>query len=646
MSHKKGMHLSIGFKLIFITSLIVSSSLGGMIALATYYFKNDNVKRAQETTLDRASLVSLKVVADFNAIIDSTQLLLDSVEDKKNPEITFKDDDYITIASITGSPDSMKTEMLLENEKTLNKIGITELDFNQILESEKETIAGCFNTETVVFNASLYFNSPVIGIAAPKEIIQPGQAKNFMLIFVSMNRFLEAVKSQSIYTSFIVNGSGELLAHSDTGLVKAKANFLKMPIVTLMLKSNVAQGQNSFQTEEGKSYLGSYQKTGFSDVGVITIVDEEVAFAAVKQLQIRNIWITIIVINLAIFILFFFSKSLSNPIKRLAVAAEEIKQGNFEVAIKRTTRDEIGDLTESFSEMATGLAEREKMKDALTKFTNPEIAELALKGELKVGGERKHAAVFFSDIRSFTAISEKLEPEEVVEFLNEYMTRMVACVNQTKGVVDKFIGDAIMALWGAPISHGNDTENAINGALMMRKELMEFNMGRGGDKKPIIKIGCGINVGPLVAGQIGSDEKMEYTVIGDTVNLASRVEALNKPFGTDILITQQAYEETHGIFRVEPMQQIKVKGKVEAQQIYAVLSRTDDATGYKTLQEVRDALGIKVTGKPQASEEHEVKYEILDEKKEEPAAKSKSQVAATAAPRKSEKKDVKYEILD
>ena len=192
------------------------------------------------------------------------------------------------------------------------------------------------------------------------------------------------------------------------------------------------------------------------------------------------------------------------------------------------------------------------------------------------------------------------------------MTRMVDCVNATNGVVDKFIGDAIMAVWGAPVSYGNDTENAINGALMMRQQLLEFNRGRGGDKKPVIRIGCGINTGPVLAGQIGSEERMEYTVIGDTVNLASRIESLNKPFGTDILISQDTYSIVKGIYRVEPMQKIKVKGKAEPLQIYAVLGRMDDPAAPKSLDELRRLLGIDMKGKPEVPAEAEIKYEILE----------------------------------
>ncbi len=196
------------------------------------------------------------------------------------------------------------------------------------------------------------------------------------------------------------------------------------------------------------------------------------------------------------------------------------------------------------------------------------------------------------------------------------MTEMVRCVNESHGTVDKFIGDAVMATWGAAFSRGNDAENAVNGALAMRTALIKFNIGRGGEKKPIIKIGSGINFGPVVAGQIGSSDKMEYTVIGDAVNLASRIETLNKPFGTDLLISSDLYEKVKTIFKVEKMKAIKVKGKEEPQIIYTVLGRLDDENCPKNLAEVRKLVGIKFEEPKESNnsddEEKEVKYEILD----------------------------------
>jgi adenylate cyclase len=203
-----------------------------------------------------------------------------------------------------------------------------------------------------------------------------------------------------------------------------------------------------------------------------------------------------------------------------------------------------------------------------------------------------------------------------VEFLNQYITRMVSCINRTKGVVDKYIGDAIMAIWGAPISSGDDPFNAVNAALLMREQLVEFNSDRGTEKKPRIRIGCGIHYGPVLAGQIGSEEKMEYTVIGDTVNLASRIESLNKAFGTDILVSEEKAARVGDGFRMIPMQKITVKGKSEPLQIYAVLGRYANSETPKSIDELRVLLGTDDEyGTGEVKEqvfEKEIKYEILD----------------------------------
>jgi adenylate cyclase len=269
--------------------------------------------------------------------------------------------------------------------------------------------------------------------------------------------------------------------------------------------------------------------------------------------------------------------------------------------------------------MGRGLVERERLKNTFGKFINKDIAEKALKGELGLGGETRQTTVFFSDIRSFTEISEKLEPREVVEFLNDYMTVMVGCVNKTGGVVDKFIGDAVMAVWGAPVSAGSPARDALNcvrAALMMRKALQEFNRDRGSEKKPIIKIGCGMNTGEVVAGQIGSSERMEYTVIGDTVNLASRTEALNKPLGTDILITENTWNLISDYIISEEMPSVRVKGKQKPVRMFAVINLKVSKPGVEqppplNLDQLRKILGIKAPDLGNLNlDVEEIKYKI------------------------------------
>jgi adenylate cyclase len=614
--------LKIRTKLISIISLIIISSLSGMIILATFFFRSDNEIRVKESNLKISEVIALKVRSDFLAVVEKINLMgttmLQEFKSKKQKalftDLFFTNDRdfiYVGVADRPGTRGTLDFGKPIYNKTFMAENQLSLGDIEAINRTNSDLLNKAFDGDAVVYNFSDSFKMPVIGICFPFQREGP-EVVSIILGYMKLDRFLQAFKTSGITETFMVNSEGDIIAHPDSKIVLSRGNYINLPIVKKMMKSKLDNGFAKYEDKKGVHHLGSFKKIGLSGIGVIATVPEDRAFEAVYAIQRRNIYIMVIVLNLAILIVYFFGKTLTSPIIRLVGATKEIEKGNFKVDIEPTSSDEIGDLTSSFIEMGKGLEEREKMKDAFGKFVNKEIAEQVLKGEIRLGGERKNAAVFFSDIRSFTAISEKLEPEEVVEFLNDYMTRMVDCVNATYGVVDKYIGDSIMAIWGAPVSRGNDIENAVNGALMMRKELMEFNKGRGGDRKPIINIGCGINYGPVLAGQIGSEERMEYTVIGDTVNLASRIEALNKPFGTDILISEDAYGLVKGIYRVEPMQKIKVKGKVESQQIYAVLGRIDDPVAPRSLEELRGKLGIDVKGKPTEEVGEEVKYEILE----------------------------------
>jgi adenylate cyclase len=626
---KRTLFIPISVKMITMISLIVIVSFSVMTFLASQMFMNDNRIRIEENTIEKADLIALKAEADFRSILEKSRLailaapetggdartakaMLSSVNEEPGDAELFstllfqKDPDMIYIGVLKNGKTGYQADRKLLNQAAVQTMPEGENTFTATFTAETPALARAAKGETLVVNVSAYFKRPVIAIMAPYD----RTASSVIVTIFSMNLLLEAVKSPNITKSFIVNGRGDVVAHYDQNMVETRANVASLPIVDRMLKSKVVNEKIPYKDSKGDRWIGAFKKMTFSDIGVISTVREETAFRAVRKIRYRTILIGVIALNVAILLIYFFARTISGPVKKLVQLSRRISEGDFAIEIRDRRRDEIGILSRSFADMARGLSEREKMKDAFGRFVNKEIADMVLKGELKLGGERKHAAVFFSDIRSFTAISEQLEPEEVVEFLNDYMTRMVSCVNQTHGVVDKFIGDAIMAVWGTPVSRGNDTENAIECALLMRAALLEFNKDRGGAKKPKINIGCGINTGPLVAGQIGSQERMEYTVIGDTVNLASRIESLNKPFGTDILVSTDAYALVKDLYILEPMEKIKVKGKKAPQQIYAVVNRKN-APGPKTIAEVRKLLGIDFKGiKHFDGDMKESKYEL------------------------------------
>jgi len=221
--------------------------------------------------------------------------------------------------------------------------------------------------------------------------------------------------------------------------------------------------------------------------------------------------------------------------------------------------------------------EREKrwIKKTFSYYLSPQvISELISNPEkLKLGGERKNLTVLFSDIRGFTSLSERLNPEETVGILNEYLSSMTEIVFKYNGTLDKFIGDAIMAFWGAPIPQEDHAEKAVFCAIEMIEKLAQLQEQWKQQNKPIIDIGIGINTGEMVVGNMGSSQRMDYTVIGDNVNLASRLETLNKQYGTKIIISETTYQIVKDKVETKPLGQVNVKGRQKPVTIYEVLRR-------------------------------------------------------------------------
>ncbi len=225
----------------------------------------------------------------------------------------------------------------------------------------------------------------------------------------------------------------------------------------------------------------------------------------------------------------------------------------------------------AFDGMTQGLKERDKVKNLFNKFHGASVTDNLLEGgELQLGGVKKQVAVFFSDIRGFTAFSENKTPEEVVGMLNEYFQEMVKVIYAHHGIVDKFIGDAIMAIWGAPKSTGDDAYQAVMACIEMRIALDELNKKRMARGDVPIKIGMGLHYGEAISGTIGSDDRMEFTVIGDTVNMASRIESSTKAFGTDLLLSEDIAGFVRERFVLEEAGSAEVKGKTEPLKFYKV----------------------------------------------------------------------------
>lgn len=230
--------------------------------------------------------------------------------------------------------------------------------------------------------------------------------------------------------------------------------------------------------------------------------------------------------------------------------------------------------------------QKRKIKNAFSKYVSHTLVEQIVRNpdKLKLGGEKKEITIFFSDIRGFTTISEKLKPEQLVHILNEYLTAMTNIIMNHNGLVDKYIGDAIMALWNVPLDENKHAELACIASLEMKNKLAELNNKwhqENPELKETLNIGIGLNTGEAIIGNVGSEERFDYTAIGDCVNLASRIEGLNKNYRTNTIISENTLKSLKEIgaenkFILRELDYVSVKGKKEPIKIYELICLSEE----------------------------------------------------------------------
>ncbi len=292
--------------------------------------------------------------------------------------------------------------------------------------------------------------------------------------------------------------------------------------------------------------------------------------AAVSQARNQAFVITAFMVVLGLAGAVGLATLLARPIYRLVEATDAVAEGNFSVEVPVTTRDELGVLTESFNRMARSLREKEMIKRAFTRYVAREVVEEVLKDpeHAMLTGERREVTVLFCDIRGFTTLSERLSPEQVVSLLNQFYTLMIETTFKHDGTLDKFLGDAVMAVFGAPIAQPDHAARAVLTALDMRTAIAALGERRRAAGLDPFDVGIGVSLGEVVAGTVGTEERMEYTVIGDSVNVASRLRDRAK--AGSILLSRRTYEAVRDLVDARSLGVMKVKGKEEEIEVYEV----------------------------------------------------------------------------
>lgn len=375
---------------------------------------------------------------------------------------------------------------------------------------------------------------------------------------LAMNLLIQNIlKYPGIHDSYLLNHNFQIEAHKD--LQEVGADFTAFD--TKLVSSRSGTAPWLIEEKDGlltfvspiifRSTTVGYTVVSFSD----SFIQEQVR-RAIKRVTVTGLIAAAAVTLLSIPL----SSGLLRPVFRLFEGTKEIAMGNFDYRIPEVRKDELGTLVKSFNRMASELKKKEILKGVFNRYVSPHLADEILKDpeKIRLGGDRREVTVMFADIRGFTSIARKMEPEETVELLNRYFTVITEVIFRFEGTVDKFMGDCVMSVFGAPLRIEAHLEQALKAAMAVKKAVEELNRVRLSEGGIALEMGIGLDSGEVIAGNMGSMARMEYTAVGDTVNLASRLTDLAS--GGDILVSESVFNAARGRVEAEEIKGVVIKG--------------------------------------------------------------------------------------
>lgn len=404
--------------------------------------------------------------------------------------------------------------------------------------------------------------------------------RSLLTLGFDLNTILEGAVAAFHWHGFVVRGKKILMSKTPDGSVDLPLSIIE-PILneegtSLMGNLQVlGESYNFFRVQPDPNldlhffFLSAVQNEIGSYEGFLKNFQE-----GSKKTIIQAKVLAWFALSFLLFLIFCISTKITRPITALSIALQHVRKGEWDLIqmpkVEFKNKNEIKQLCDSFDEMVTGLKQKEKVTAILNKVVSEEIAQEILKGDIKLGGEERIVTVLFADIRGFTNLTQDMPPQEVISFLNKCMTKLTGAVDRNHGVIDKYMGDGMMALYGVPIACEKSPLNAIISALEMIEILKEWNKERVEDNLPPIHVGIGIQTGPVFAGNMGAKNRLNYTVIGSNVNLASRL--CSSAVAEEILITEDTYNQAciQDNIEVEGKGLMAFKGFNDKMQVYKV----------------------------------------------------------------------------
>jgi class 3 adenylate cyclase len=298
--------------------------------------------------------------------------------------------------------------------------------------------------------------------------------------------------------------------------------------------------------------------------------DAATAAAIIYNLKLVVVVLALGGLGISVALALLVAASVAQPLRDVQAAMAQVRRGGLDARCAVVSNDEIGAVAEGFNSMVQGLREREAIRETFGKYVSPEVRDEILAGRVSGAGVQREVTILFADLRDFTPWVEASPPAEVVTDLNAYFTEMDIAIRAHRGLVLQFIGDEIEAVFGAPIADARHADGAVAAAREMGQRLDAWNGARRAAGKAGLRHGIGIHTGTVIAGNIGSSERMSYALVGDAVNLASRIQALNKDFGTQVLVSGVTHAKLSSPAGLEALPAVHVKGRSAEVAVFAL----------------------------------------------------------------------------
>ncbi|MCL2834438.1 MAG: HAMP domain-containing protein [Treponema sp.] len=531
----RGLFFPFGIKLALIVTLILLGSIWTITTLMAMMVSSEFARTTGNSNFDMNVRAAAGVRERLYKIRSDAMFLLDlETAFGSNPgqvqqirTMFFERNPNIADITVYGKQSILNQAFFTNND-------ISENGINTWLESQKETLDQGKKGVPVIKNVSSALGVNLLALFYPW---QGSGTEEAAVIFFSPENLAE-ISGTGSSTTIVTNGDGDVLVHPNFSKVMENANIKDSPIA-VALRNAPGESVRLDYTEGGSRFVGAGNRISFADTAVFSSVGYDLITEQITGVIRRNIYLSLTVLFLAILVTWFFSKTITNPLKRLSAASARVESGEFNPELKHGSRDEFGALISQFTKMCQGLIKWTDAKRLVGRYNSNDLFDSAIHGKLNLKGEYVKIVVLSVEFINFAEIASNTEAGEALELLNQFLTIITEQTEKNGGLVDKLMGSRLIAIWNIP----TDAEativlmKCIRAVMQLRASFWELNTEREGLGQPQFRMGCGIQAGEVLAGRMGTAQDYQYTITGQIAEDAMEAGAACGPAGVDIIVT-------------------------------------------------------------------------------------------------------------